>query len=84
MPGIWRVLDVTIQKSPSSLFAAELSCLESPQTTKSVMAPIKRTIASVSEDDSEREIDSSSQDSDSSQTLSVSRVALYAMRLETH
>lgn len=69
-----------MQESRPSLFAAELS----PQTTKSVMAPIKRTIASLSEDDSERETDSSSRDSDSSQTLSVSRVALYAMRLETH
>jgi structural maintenance of chromosomes protein 6 len=45
------------------------------------MAPVKRPIASVSEDDSDLEEDGSSQGSDSSQTIPVSLVAFYTVEL---
>ena len=45
----------------------------------SMMAPIKRTIATMSEDDSDLETEGSDQGSDSSQSLSVSHISRYMM-----
>ena len=47
------------------------------------MAPIKRSITSVPEDNSDPEAESSSQSSDISQTFSVSPATFYAVGLMT-
>jgi len=44
-----------------------------------MMAPIKRRIATMSEDDSDLETEGSDQGSDSSQSLSVSHISRYMM-----